>query len=217
MNPYIRSILALTLCGAMLLPCTACGKEEASTPSDDVSDYDFHNDGAYGTVESVDNTSYSLPITYDKNFLDEAELQQITDYFYAVQTQDKDLFDSVTEPSYIDFLLETAYSDLLNTDAYLAQLNEAFLDALPDGTESFSFSMIEVTNCTEGEGADSQYDSIVDMYDDFNGEGWTEEHLSSCKTLTVVATMTDDGTNYLDSQEMTVILINLDDTLYVCP
>ena len=112
-----------------------------------------------------------------------------------------------------DYIIENMYGGLLQSDAYLTKVHDAF-QAAAGG--DFTFSYLQITDCKDEDSPTSGVDYLKDMFNTLQGEDYWTTHVRDCKALTTKIAMTS-GEKSVDSQDMTVYLVNLDGTLYVCP
>ena len=75
---------------------------------------------------------------------------------------------------------------------------------------------LQITDCKDEDSPTSGVDYLKDMFNTLQGEDYWTTHVRDCKALTTKIAMTS-GDKSVDSQDMTVYLVNLDGTLYVCP
>lgn len=220
--PITRHLAALLALISAAVAMTACGDtQEASNSSSAVEDSTIFDDITFDDMDDLDygatmrdNTDYAIPVTYDKRFLEDAEVEVLASYYSAIQDQDADLFDECVAEFYIDYYLENAYGGLLNSDAYIAQQYDTFQDQL-DGAD-VAFALITVTSCTEDETAeDSGITYLKDMCAKLIGEEECEASWDGCKLLTIEPTLTD-GTDSFVGGEINLFIVQLDGSYYIC-
>ena len=134
----MRKCIALLFCGALAFSATACNKDDGIITEDEM---------PYGATMAVNLDDYILPVQYDYRFITEDMLDVITRYYYAIQTQNDELFQEVQFPLYHDYqlneVLDGEYTDqviLENTHKAITEFNEG----------DFAFSFIDITDAEKG-------------------------------------------------------------------
>jgi len=241
-TPRIMAIFAVLL---MLPFSTDCGDEDStvdseaanSSAADIVASLDFddsENDDEieYGAMMRT-NTDYNITIEYDKRFFKEGEIEALSSYFYAIQMEDKKLFDTYAAEFYMDYYLENAFGGLLDTDAYITQQHETFSDQVD--TDDFIFSLLSVTSCIDDEdsddasstAADSSDDSsnadldlegvpaLKEMFIELEGEDAYDEYWDGCKFITVKVSLNDGESTYVGGT-INAFIVQLNGSYYIC-
>lgn len=203
----LRRGTAAVLAGALLLSFAGC----ADNQTNEGTDIPMEN-LAYGATLRED-TSHDFTIEYDKRFLEQDELDLLFSYYDSIQKQDVTEFTSCIVDFYLDYIIENMYGGLLQSDAYLTKVHDAFQTAAGG---DFTFSYLQITDCKDENSPTSGVDYLKDMFNTLQGEDYWATHVRDCKALTTKIAMTS-GDKSVDSQDMTVYLVNLDGTLYVCP
>ena len=93
MNYVKKTAVFLT---AALLGCcalTGCGGNGVTIAEEDM---------PYGATMREAKTTYALPVTYDRRFLNEEQLTAVTDYLSAIITKDAALYETYTLGFYND-------------------------------------------------------------------------------------------------------------------
>lgn len=209
-NRMLCRAAAVCLTAVLSISLSACGegakKEESG---EDIPMEDLE----YGATMR-DSDDFSIPLEYDKRYLEEPELQVLTDYFTAVQNEDTEGCTSTVLDFYLQYLLDNAFGGLFDADAYVTQQHRDFAEHL--GGADFTFSYLQVTDCKRQDEAGTGVDYLTDMFDTLEGEGYSKTHLEDCKTLTVQLTLTD-GENSFTTESMPLYVVKIDDAYYVCP
>ncbi len=215
-----RRLSALIFAGILAMLSTGCSNNAAqdsgSADSAIFSDLEFSNMESleYGATMR-DNTDYSIPVEYDKRFLEDGEVEALVNYFTSIQTEDAQLYDDCTPDFYVDYYLENVYGGLLDSDAYLAQQYRTFQDQL-DGAD-VTFSLLSVTSCTEDESAeDGGIAALKEMCVELEGQEYCDANWNGCKLLTVEPTLSDGTDNTLVGGSMNIFVVQLEGSYYIC-
>lgn len=206
-----RRITAISLFLSLAFGCVGCANstEASSSDTEDVPMEQLE----YGATMR-DDDSYAVPVEYDKRYLEEPELKALTDFYAAVQDEDADKFSACIVDFYLDYLLENTYGGLLDANAFVAQQHETFSKYAD--SDDFSFTQIQVTDCKYKDSTTSGVSYLTDMFDELEGEGYSDEHVKDCKALTVQMLITA-GDKTVTSDAATIFVVNLDDNYFVCP
>ena len=116
----LRRGTAAVLAGALLLSFAGC----ADNQTNEGTDIPMEN-LAYGATLRED-TSHDFTIEYDKRFLEQDELDLLFSYYDSIQKQDVTEFTSCIVDFYLDYIIENMYGGLLQSDAYLTKVHDAF-------------------------------------------------------------------------------------------
>lgn len=209
---YSKNTLSRTLALFLMAAVTLCGTGCDNTAENAEKQNVAMEDLQYGATMKTD-TTLPVPVEYDKRFLAEEEAAVLSRYYHSVQEQDTEQFKTALVDFYLDYILETTYNGIFEADAYVKQLNSAFQEAA--GGE-FTFQLVEVTTCKDETSPTSGIDYLKDMFNTLEGDSYCETHMQSCKSLTVKTEIQTE--NYsITTDEMTVYVVNLDGTYYVCP
>ena len=93
-----------------------------------------------------EDTSHDFTIEYDKRFLEQDELDLLFSYYDSIQKQDVTEFTSCIVDFYLDYIIENMYGGLLQSDAYLTKVHDAFQTAAGG---DFTFSYLQITDCKD--------------------------------------------------------------------
>ena len=159
-----------------------------------------------GCADNQTNEGTDIPM---ENLAYGATLREDTSHDFIIVTE----FTSCIVDFYLDYIIENMYGGLLQSDAYLTKVHDAFQTAAGG---DFTFSYLQITDCKDEDSPTSGVDYLKDMFNTLQGEDYWTTHVRDCKALTTKIAMTS-GDKSVDSQDMTVYLVNLDGTLYVCP
>ena len=209
-NTLLRRILLCTAAAAMACVCFGCSDSSETWVSTE--ENIAMEDLEYGATMR-DDDSYAVPLEYDKRYFEAGELEALANYYAAIQNQDTALFSSCVLREYMESLYQNAYGGLLDDSAYLAQQQQAFQEKI-DG--DFTFAKISVSDCKEQDETGSGAEYLIQMLNELNSDdSYCDTHLKSCKSLTVQPILSN-GTDTALCDEVTVFVLNMDGTYYVC-
>ncbi len=199
----MKKILSLILCTALMTSgLCACDSNDGETVSMENLPY-----GA--TMRQLVDTE--IDICFDGRFFSDEEMKAVSTYFYAIQTEDVELFQSLQDTEYIKYnnkYLDTDYDGIIYSEklSYASVLGE-----------NFEFTYIEAVEC--GDGADTtDLDDIKEfmneIYKENGKETNFEETIKSAKyaKLNFIANSNGTTTTY-DGQ--TVYIFTCTDGIYL--
>lgn len=224
-----RRALAVCLCLSMgVCGLTGCGDDDEESADSSETSYDFDDtDAEYGSTLREDDSYYDVLVEYDKRYLEDEEVEALASYFYAIQEEDEELFDTWTPAFYMDWYLENAYEGILTESAYLAMLHSDFGDAID--SDDYTFARLSVTsvteqtdddiniatNITEEDTGDEGIPVLIEMYLEVVGMDAYEEFWQGCKVMTIDVYITDDEST-VSYGSVTVFIPQINDGYYVC-
>lgn len=199
----MKKFLSLILCTALIAGTfSACDSNDGETVSMDNLPY-----GA--TMRQLVDTE--IDICFDGRFFSDEEMKAVSAYFYAIQTEDVELFKSVQNAEYVKYnnkYLNTDYDGIIygKKSAYAPVLGE-----------NFEFTYIEAVEC--GDGADTtDIDDIKEFMNDIykeNGKDTTfEETIKSAKYAKLNFIANSNGTTTTYDGE-TVYIFTCTDGIYL--
>lgn len=205
-----KSAAFLTILAIMVGGCTACSENSSSSVSgENVAMEDL----PYGATMR-ESSEYAFTLEYDKRYFEDGELAVLVDYYDAVQNEDAELCTASIPDFYLQYILDNVYGGLFDASAFVAQQKDAFRECA-EGSD-FKFYYMQVQDCQELGGEEAGIETLMEMFDSLQGEGYCDEHLQSCKSLKVQL-MLSTGEDTFVSNNLRVFLVNLDGTYYVCP
>ena len=204
----MKKLLAILLsCTAFLCVLSGCGESKGNLMGD--IENMAEEDMPYGSTmrELKDG---SLTICFDGRFLEDEMMKKVSDYFYAVQTEDLDLFKSVSSQDYLDYV---EINSGINTIDYLKQIKANEETAIGS---KFNYTYLEVTECKK-KGEDSQIDEIIKLmdqiYKDNNKSDTFEKSIKEAYALIVDVTSDANGSSF--NNEVNVYVFDCEDGIYV--
>ena len=206
MKRFLALILSVT---AVLGVLTGCG--ESKSKGNMMGDIEnmAEEDLPYGaTMRELKDGK--ITICFDGRFLEDETMKKVVDYFYAVQTEDLDLFKSVSCQDYLDYV---EINSGVNTIDYLKDIKANEETAVGS---KFEYKYLEVTECkTKNE--DTQISEIIKLmdqiYKDNSKEDTFEKTVKEAYALKVDVTSDANGSSF--SNEANVYVFDCEDGIYV--
>ena len=173
--------------GALLLalcPLTGCGQQDNLNMTAD--------EMPYGST-IIKKTDLSVPIQYDRRFLDDELVSTLASYYHALQEKDTAEFSALMFPLYHNYELETVYEGKYTDEDVVNNTHEA-MASLHGG--DFDFALIDVTDLITKQGTSENYDALYLMLDDLAedaGEKPVTKDMQALYELTVDRYLCDKG------------------------
>ncbi len=162
----ISALLTAAVMGAVLF--TGCMSAGPTIAEEDL---------PYGATMRETKTTFALPVSYDRRFLNDAQVTVLTDYFSAVQNCDGEAYAANTLDFYADYQLNEVYSEQYESmDDMMTALHASVAEAT---AEDFNYNMITVTNFTQ-ERVTSGLNTMIDVLTDISGNPDFEQTLTNC-------------------------------------
>ena len=220
MRNRINLRLARLLAILMTLCClTACGeKQEQAEESVAMEDLPF---GA--TLQLLDTVA--IPIEYDSRYFTEEEMTVLSNYFYAIQTEDTALYEEVTLDFYTDYVVQQMFQGLVGVDglltkikfSYTPQPSETSIETETKTNADVTFTKITITECEQStDSIHNNLDNLYPMLNELSGEeNYCTEHISDAKFLNLSLSLASgDATTTLSDQY--VFLLCVDGQYVIC-
>lgn len=210
MKKIIASILA---CTALMGAFSGCGDDSSSVSGDliggSVEDMD-EADMPYGsTMKEV--KSGKIPVCFDRRFIDDDIMMMVSDYFYAVQTEDEALFKSVSNPDYLSFVENNS-----------GQSTADYLKGIKANEENnvggdFKYTYLEVSNL-KSKDEDTQIGEIIRLMDQTYADNKKSDTFTStienAYALTINVTSEANGSSYTNP-DVKVYVFKCKDGTYI--
>lgn len=175
----ITALLSVLVLGASVL--TGCGSNGPSIKEEEL---------PYGATMREDKSGNSLPITYDRRFMNEEQAAVLTDYLYAVQTCDGDLYKKNTLDFYADYQLNEIYAGKYeDLDAMMTALHASVAEAT---AEDFTYVMITVDNFTQ-ERSVSGLGTMLEVLTKISGDENFTDTVTDCWAVEMQWLLVYDG------------------------
>ena len=186
---------------------TGCSNENNSESSVKMSDL------PYGSTMVDDNKTYNVPLLYDKRFLEADQLKAITDYYYAIETNNLESYNSTMIPIYSEYI--KANSSTGDADSkYMLENANSSLNVMIG--ENFEFILCEITDITS-EHTISGVDTILEKMDlvsvEIDGTKISDK-VTKAYSLKIDFTV-KSGENSTTVADDIIFLFEIDDKIYV--
>lgn len=162
----ISALLTAVMMGAVMF--TGCMSAGPTIAEEDL---------PYGATMREAKTTYALPVSFDRRFVNEMQVTVLTDYLAAVQNCDGELYAANTLDFYADYQLNEVYSEQYETmDEMMTALHDSVAEATAD---DFTYNMITISNFTQ-ERVTSGLGTMISVLTDISGNPDFEQTLSNC-------------------------------------
>ncbi len=202
-HKHTKAIAAAVLAATMLTTVTGCDQGNGLNVAEE--------DMPYGATIAVNKTDYILPVQYDYRFVDTELLNAVLRYYYAVQTDDLEMFTEMQHPLYMAYQLEEVLGGKYTNEDILDNSGEA-LRTFNDGKD-FEFSFIDITDCVKG----TEYTTsatLIEILDDLSDEAdgsKISKDITQFYELTITRYLADKGSGVKGETNK----IMYDETLFV--
>lgn len=166
---YWSRITALSLAALFML--AGCGKKEP--------DFTQEEELPYGATMRSDKTSYAVPMTYDRRFLDDTQVAAVADILCAVQNQDADMYLNCTPDFYAAYQLE-----VYGAADYTALLGSLHTTVAESTGEDFTFNMVLINEISTNQNAGNLAEAMI-LLDNLDEEGSFTSGIQNAWDLTV--------------------------------
>lgn len=172
--------LALAAClGAVML--TGCGNEGVNIAEEDL---------PYGATMREAKTTYALPVSYDRRFINDAQLTVLTDYLSAIQTCDGAAYAENTLDFYVDYQVGTVYKDSISSaDELMTVLHDGIAEMT---AADFEFVMVTVDDFTQ-ERVTTGLGTMLEVLSDISGDAAFMDSVDNCWAVEMEWLLRYDG------------------------
>ncbi|MDE5792605.1 MAG: hypothetical protein K2H66_03670 [Oscillospiraceae bacterium] len=126
----MKLILKITAFAMAAMLFTGCSqKQDVNMTEDEL---------PYGSTMRENKTSFSVPMTYDRRFVEEEQVIAVANYFASIQNQDVDLYLENALPVYTEYQVNQVYS-YQDTSQLVDNLHQGIVNQTG---EDFEFQMI---------------------------------------------------------------------------
>ena len=205
----MKRLLCTLLCvGMMMSLMTACGdsKEGDSEMPENLAMEDMD----YGaTMRELKDGK--ITVCFDHRFIEDEEMQKVADYYYAVQTQDLELFKSTQNSEYLDYIEKNGG---VTIEEYLKSIKNDDVQAVG---KDFAYTYIEATECG-GRKDDLEIDEIIKLmeqvYTDAKKDTGFEKTVKDVKYIKLKITAEAGGSSFTNEAD-TVYVFHCNEGVYV--
>ncbi|MDE6004244.1 MAG: hypothetical protein K2G88_02540 [Oscillospiraceae bacterium] len=126
----MKLILKITALAIAVMLFTGCSqKQDVNMTEDEL---------PYGSTMRENKTSFAVPMTYDRRFVEEEQVIAVANYFASIQNQDVDLYLENALPVYTEYQVNQVYS-YQDTSQLVDNLHQGIVNQTG---EDFEFQMI---------------------------------------------------------------------------
>lgn len=175
MNDFHKAstVLLAALCVLPLFTgCDSSAREQQNITEEDM---------PYGATMREDNSTFAIPMTYDRRFLEEEQVAAAADFIYAIQTSDSAGYQEATFPFYAQYQMDEVYG-LGSMDALIDRLHDKIGSSTAD---DYQFNMLLINDISTNTDA-GELSVICDMLTEiYDGEGNFMDTVEHAWDLTV--------------------------------
>lgn len=169
-----------------------------------------YEDLEYGsTIRQILNGNIDL--YFDGRFLTDEEMNAVSDYYYAIQTGDVELFKSTQPEYYLEFIEQQSGSSL---ESYINDEKKEIEEATG---ENFKYTSIEAIDCgdsSEDQGLTDIIDMLNGVYEDYGAASKFEDTLEDSKFILADLTVTVGEEEYMYTDKL-IYILNCGDNIYI--
>lgn len=201
----IFKITAFAMIAMLLTGCSGQNKQEINNITED--------ELPYGATMRENKTSYAVPITYDRRFVEEEQVAAVANYFSAIQNQDVDLYLENALPIYTEYQINYVYS-YDDTSELVNGLHEGI--ATQTG-EDFVFQMILINEFSQDRNFGG-LEAMLDLLDNAIASDikFSEQIQGAWALELELDFLYDKQANFGSVDSQWVYLFKLDDKYYCC-
>lgn len=153
----------------------------------------------------------SITICFDGRFLTDEEMRAVSDYYYAVQTQDEELFRTTQNEEYVKYLENNSGLKLKDFLKSIEAEDSASLG------ENFEYTYIEAVNYGDSSD-DMEIKEIIELMNSIyeeNGKSESfEDTINTGKFVTLDFTAESDGKSFNYSDQI-IYIFDCKDGIYI--
>lgn len=190
------------LCGAAMLLLAGCGEKEP--------DFSKESELPYGATMRSDQEGYSVPMTWDRRFVETEQVAAVADFMAALQSQDAAGYKRITPAGYADYQMEVY--ELTDTDALMERLHSVFAAASGD---DYQYTMVLINGMNGDKGSTGLSNALALMEGIYQGEESFAVGVQGAWDFTVELDMSyDNGSSYAVLDEQHVYVFRTADGCY---
>ncbi|MBE6849155.1 MAG: hypothetical protein E7502_04515 [Ruminococcus sp.] len=197
-----RKLTAFFSALVMAVTLTGCMSNGPSVAEEDL---------PYGATMRESKTTFALPVSYDRRFLNDAQITAITDYLSSIQNCDGEAYANNTIDFYADYQLNEVYQDTYETfDEMLADMHTSIANSTAD---DFQFNMITVTGFSQ-ERVSSGMNTMIELLADISGNADFEQTLTNCWTVRMDWMIRYNGSSTAIVEDRLIYLFEIEGEYY---
>lgn len=175
----IGALALAAMLGAVMF--TGCGSEGVNIAEEDL---------PYGATMREAKTTYALPVSYDRRFVNDAQLTVLTDYLSAIQTCDGAAYAENTLDFYADYQINTVYKDSVSSaDELMTVLHDGIAEMT---AADFEFVMVTVDDFTQ-ERVTTGLGTMLEVLSDISGDEAFMDSVDNCWAVEMEWLLRYDG------------------------
>lgn len=214
MNLRLARLLAML----MALCClTACG-EKQNNEEENVAMEDLPFGATLRLLDTVE-----VPVEYDSRYFTEEAMTALSNYFYAIQTEDVALYQEVTLDFYTDYVVQEMFQGLVGVDGLLTKIKFSYTPQVSgtstetDSDADVTFTKIEITDCEQStDDVHNNLDNLYPMLNTLSGaETYCTDHISDAKFLNLSLSL-ESGDAATTLSDQYVFLLCVDGQYVIC-
>lgn len=197
-----RKLTAFFSALVMAVTLTGCMSNGPSVAEEDL---------PYGATMRESKTTFALPVSYDRRFLNDAQITAITDYLSSIQNCDGEAYANNTIDFYADYQLNEVYQDTYETfDEMLTDMHTSIANSTAD---DFQFNMITVTGFSQ-ERVSSGMNTMIELLADISGNAEFEQTLTNCWTVRMDWMIRYNGSSTAIVEDRLIYLFEIEGEYY---
>lgn len=197
-----RKLTAFFSALVMAVTLTGCMSSGPSVAEEDL---------PYGATMRESKTTFALPVSYDRRFLNDAQITALTDYLSSIQNCDGEAYANNTIDFYADYQLNEVYQDTYETfDEMLTDMHTSIANSTAD---DFQFNMITVTGFSQ-ERVSSGMNTMIELLADISGNAEFEQTLTNCWTVRMDWMIRYNGSSTAIVEDRLIYLFEIEGEYY---
>ncbi|MBR4319988.1 MAG: hypothetical protein IKI37_07385 [Oscillospiraceae bacterium] len=195
----------------IILLCTACMLLTGCTTAKQQTNF-TEAELPYGATMHADKNSYTVPMTWDRRFLDTEAVSKIADYIGSIQNQDGDLYQASSLPLYTDYQIQEVY-DYQNTQELVDALHDGLVGKL---AEDFQFDMIYVNELSQDRKSGG-LSAMIDLLDKISENEKFSDKIQNAWSLQLEWEFSyNNGEGSGRAENQYIYLFQIDNQYYCC-
>ena len=204
-NVIMKRLLCVLMCFIMTAAVfTGCDDDSSSMQNVEMEDLPYGS-----TLRELSDSK--IKICFDSRYFSDDAMKTLSDYFYALETQDVELFKKTLNTDYVDYLEKNGTAKL---DDYLKAVYEGDTQSIGDGLK---YTYIEVIDAGDSK-SDTKINEISELMDNVYSENNKKEKFSDsvkdAKYASLSVTGELNGKSYTNTNH-TIYVFECEDGTYI--